>query len=181
MGYSWKRRQTTTLPYRWTDPDDVIPPIEGHAMENPRPIEVLLVEDSEGDIRLTKEAFLDADVRVNLSVARDGEQAMAFLRRQGQYANAPQPSLILLDLNMPRKDGREVLAELKSDPELKMIPVVVLTTSDAESDVSKSYGLHANGYVTKPVDLGKFLDVIHRIEDFWLDLVRLPRPRPPRG
>jgi two-component system, chemotaxis family, response regulator Rcp1 len=139
-----------------------------------RAVEILLVEDNPGDVRLTLEALKDAKVRNNLSIVGDGEQAMAFLRRQGNYANAPHPDLILLDLNLPRKDGREVLAEIKSDPVLRRIPVVVLTTSQAEEDILRAYNLNANCFVTKPMDLDQFLKVVRAIEDFWLEIVRLP-------
>jgi two-component system, chemotaxis family, response regulator Rcp1 len=139
-----------------------------------RPIEILLVEDNEGDARLTLEAFKEGKVMNNLTVVRDGVEALAFLRHEGQYAGATQPDLILLDLNLPRKDGREVLAEIKDDERLKRIPVVVLTTSGAQEDVAKAYGHHANCYVTKPVDLDQFLRVIQSIETFWLSLVKLP-------
>ena len=138
-------------------------------------IEVLLVEDSPGDVRLTREAFKDAKVHINLHVAADGAKAMAFLKREGEYANAPRPDLILLDLNLPKKDGREVLAEIKVDPALKTIPVVVLTTSSSEADILRSYQLHANCYITKPVGLEGFLTVVKSIDSFWLSVVRLPR------
>jgi chemotaxis family two-component system response regulator Rcp1 len=141
-----------------------------------RTAEVLLVEDNEADIRLTREVLAEGRYSNRLNVARDGEEALAYLRRQGIYANAPRPNLILLDLNLPRKDGREVLAEIKSDPELKRIPVVILTTSRAEADIVQTYGLHANCYIVKPVDLGQFIDVIRSIEDFWLRVVRTPPP-----
>ena len=140
----------------------------------PRPIEILLVEDSPGDVTLTIEALRDAKVANNLHVARDGEEAMRFLRQEGGFADKPRPDLILLDLNMPRKDGREVLADLKLDPELKRIPVVVLTTSQSEDDVAAVYNLSANCYVAKPVDLDQFLGVVRAIDDFWLSLVKLP-------
>ncbi|SRR5579884_3227867 len=139
-----------------------------------RPIEILLVEDNPGDVRLTIEALRDGKIRNNLHVARDGVEAMAFLRREGPYANAPRPDLILLDLNLPRKDGREVLAEIKADARLRTIPVIVLTTSAAEQDVVQSYNLHANCYITKPVDLDQFITVIRSIEAFWLMIVTLP-------
>jgi CheY-like chemotaxis protein len=139
------------------------------------PIEVLLVEDSPGDVRLTREAFKDAKVHINLHVASDGARAMTFLKREGEYASAPRPDLILLDLNLPKKDGREVLAEIKEDPTLKTIPVVVLTTSSSEADVLRSYQLHANCYITKPVGLEGFLTVVKSIDSFWLSVVRLPR------
>ena len=141
----------------------------------PTPIEILLVEDSAGDVRLTKEALRDAKVQNNLHVACDGMEAMAFLRRQGSYANAPRPDLILLDLNLPKKSGREVLEEIKLDPSLQSIPVVILTTSAAEEDILRSYALHANCYITKPVDLDQFLKVVKTIDNFWLAIVKLPR------
>ncbi len=139
-----------------------------------RAIEILLVEDSPSDAELTIEALRDAKVRNRLSTVEDGVQAMQFLRRQGQYAHAPVPDLILLDLNLPRKDGREVLAELKADEDLKLIPVVVLTTSRAEQDVLRAYRSHANCYITKPVDFKLFLEVVRCIESFWLFVVTLP-------
>jgi chemotaxis family two-component system response regulator Rcp1 len=139
------------------------------------PIEVLLVEDSPGDVRLTREAFKDARVHINLHVAVDGTDAMAFLRRQGEHANVPRPDLILLDLNLPKKDGREVLEEIKESPTLKSIPVVILTTSASEADILRSYRLHANCYITKPVDLAGFLEVVKSIDSFWLSVVQLPR------
>ena len=138
------------------------------------PIEILMVEDSPGDVRLTKEALKDAKVLNHISVVEDGVAAMAFLRREGAHAEAPRPDLILLDLNLPRKDGREVLAEIKADPALAQIPVVVLTTSKAEQDILRSYQLHANCYVTKPVDLDQFISVIKSVETFWLTVARLP-------
>ena len=139
-----------------------------------RPIEILLVEDSPSDTDLTVEALAAAKVTNRLSIVEDGVQAMEFLRRQGQYAQAPRPDLILLDLNLPRKDGREVLAEIRSDEKLTAIPVVVLTTSQAEQDVLRAYALHANCYITKPVDFNQFLEVIEAIEGFWLSVVKLP-------
>jgi CheY-like chemotaxis protein len=139
-----------------------------------RPIDILLVEDSPADIRLTSEALKEARVLNALHVVPDGVEALAFLRKQGRYAAAPDPDLILLDLNLPKKDGREVLAEIEEDEALKRIPVVVVTTSGAEEDVVRSYSLHANAYVTKPVDLKQFLEVIRRIEKFWLAVVTLP-------
>ena len=139
-----------------------------------RPIEILLVEDSPEDADLTREALEDAKVANNLSVVADGAAALAYLRRQGDYAQATRPDLILLDLNLPKKDGREVLAEIKADEELKLIPVVVLTTSEAEQDIVRSYKLHANCYVTKPLDLDQFVTVVKSIEDFWLAIVKLP-------
>jgi two-component system, chemotaxis family, response regulator Rcp1 len=138
-------------------------------------IQVLLVEDSPGDVRLTREAFKDAKMLINLHVASDGAEAMAFLGRKGEHANAPRPDLILLDLNLPKKDGREVLAELKESPLLKSIPVVILTTSTAETDIEGSYQHHANCYITKPVDLEGFLKVVKSIDSFWLSVVQLPR------
>ncbi len=141
-----------------------------------KPIEILLVEDNPGDVRLTIEALTEAKVINNLTVIKDGEEALTYLRRQGPYAKAKRPHLILLDLNLPRKDGREVLAQIKADEALKRIPVVVLTTSEDEQDVLKSYNLHANCYVTKPVDLERFIKVVRSIEDFWLGIVVLPVP-----
>jgi two-component system, chemotaxis family, response regulator Rcp1 len=142
-----------------------------------KPIELLLVEDSEPDVRLTKEALLEAKVKNRLSVVEDGVEAMAFLRREGDYSDAPRPDLILLDLNLPRKDGRQVLKEIKSDESLKRIPVVVLTTSKSEEDILRAYDLHANCYITKPVDFNRFMDVVKTIEDFWLTVVTLPEER----
>jgi chemotaxis family two-component system response regulator Rcp1 len=139
------------------------------------PVEVLLVEDSPGDVRLTREAFKDAKVHINLHVAADGMQAMAFLNREGEHAQAPRPDMILLDLNLPKKDGREVLAEIKESPALKTIPVVILTTSASEADILRSYRLHANCYIAKPVDLDGFLKVVKSIDSFWLSVVKLPR------
>jgi len=139
------------------------------------PVEILLVEDSPGDVRLTKEALKEGKVLNHLNVVGDGVEALAFLRKQGAYANALRPDLILLDLNLPKKDGREVLEAIKSDSDLKRIPVVILTTSDAEKDVLKSYELHANCYVTKPVDLEQFITVVRSVEDFWLTVVKLPK------
>jgi CheY-like chemotaxis protein len=139
-----------------------------------RPIEVLLVEDDAGDVLMTQEAFQDARVANNLSVVSDGSEALQFLRREGEYANAPRPDLILLDLNLPRVDGREVLTAIKQDAALGSIPVVVLTTSEAEEDILRSYSLHANAYVTKPVDFDRFLEVVKRIDDFFVSVVKLP-------
>ncbi len=139
-----------------------------------KPIEILLVEDNPGDVRLTIEALKEAKVINHLTVVRDGVEALAFLRRQSPYAAAPRPHLIVLDLNLPKKDGREVLADIKADDTLKRIPVVVLTTSQDEQDVLKSYNLHANCYITKPVDLDQFVRVVRSIEDFWLGIVVLP-------
>ena len=139
-----------------------------------RLIEVLLVEDSEPDVRLTIEALKEAKVKNRLWVVEDGVEAMDFLRRQGRHADAPRPDLILLDLNLPRKDGRQVLKEIKTDPSLWRIPIVVLTISKAEEDVLKAYDLHANCYITKPMDFNRFMEVIRSIEDFWLAVVKLP-------
>ena len=139
-----------------------------------KPFQILLVEDNPGDVRLTREAFKDGKICHALYVADDGVQALAFLRHEGEYANVPRPDLVLLDLNLPRKDGREVLADMKMDPDLKRIPVVVLTTSEDEQDILRSYDLHANCYITKPIDLDQFLKIVHYVEDFWLTIVRLP-------
>lgn len=139
-----------------------------------KPIEILLVEDNPGDSDLAREALEGSKINNQLHVVDDGEKAMAFLRKEGQYANMPRPELILLDLNLPRKDGRQVLAEIKSDDDLKRIPVVILTTSRAEQDIIKSYNLHANCYITKPIDLNQFLHVVKSIEEFWLSIVQLP-------
>ena len=140
-----------------------------------KPIEILLIEDNPGDVRLTKEAFKESKILNNLSVVEDGAEAMAFLRQQDEYTNASRPDLILLDLNMPKMDGRQVLAEIKKDPTLKNIPVIILTTSKAEQDILKSYNLHANCYIVKPVDLWQFNTVVQTIKDFWLSIVKLPR------
>jgi two-component system, chemotaxis family, response regulator Rcp1 len=137
-------------------------------------IQLLLVEDNPGDVRLTKEALKEGKMLNRVTVVGDGVEALSFLRRQGKYADAGQPDLILLDLNLPKKDGRQVLAEIKADPGLKRIPVVVLTTSSAEEDILKTYDLHANCYVTKPVDLEQFMRVVKSIEDFWVTVVKLP-------
>jgi chemotaxis family two-component system response regulator Rcp1 len=139
-----------------------------------RPIEILMVEDNPGDVRLTVEALKEGKVRNNFHTVADGEEALAYLRRRGRYAEAARPDLILLDLNLPKKSGREVLAEIKDDPELRRIPVVILTVSQAEQDILKSYNLHANFYITKPVDLDQFLEVVKSIENFWLTVVMLP-------
>ena len=139
-----------------------------------RPVEFLLAEDNPGDVRLTKEALRESKISNNLNVVPDGVEAMAFLRREGKYFEAPRPDVILLDLNLPKKDGREVLAEVKADPNLRLIPVVIITSSEAEQDVLKTYELHANCYVTKPVDLEQFIKVIQSIETFWLTIVTLP-------
>ena len=139
-----------------------------------RPIEILFVEDNPGDVRLTQEALREAKMCVNVRVAWDGEEAIEYLRKEGQYADALRPDLILLDLNLPRMSGREVLAEIKADTDLRSIPVVVLTGSKAEADVAKTYNLHANCYVTKPADLDQFIRVVQSIESFWLTIVKLP-------
>ena len=141
---------------------------------NCRPIEILMVEDNPGDVRLTVEALKEGKVRNNFHAAVDGDEAMAYLRQEGRYAGAPRPDLVLLDLNLPKKSGREVLAEIKEDPDLRRIPVVILTVSQAEQDIVKSYNLHANCYITKPVDLDQFLEVVKSIENFWLTVVMLP-------
>jgi CheY-like chemotaxis protein len=139
-----------------------------------RPVRILLVEDSPSDVAMTRAALRDGRIANELAVVNDGEEAMAYLRRDGEYSQAVRPDLVLLDLNLPKKDGREVLAEVKEEPDLKMIPIIVLTTSAAESDILRSYELHANSYVTKPVGLDAFLEAVRSIEDFWLTLVRLP-------
>lgn len=143
--------------------------------ENSSAINILLVEDNPGDIRLTKEVLKDGKIQNNLSVVTDGEEALLFLKKTGQYANVVTPDIILLDLNLPKKDGREVLAAIKSDPELKCIPVIVLTTSAAEKDILNMYSHHANCYITKPVDFNQFINVIRSIEEFWLTIVKLPK------
>jgi chemotaxis family two-component system response regulator Rcp1 len=140
----------------------------------PVPVDILLVEDNAGDVRLTREVLRDSKVRNNLIVANNGQEALACLRKQGKFTGTVRPDLILLDLNLPVKDGREVLAEIKADPDLKRIPVVILTTSKAEEDILKTYNLHANCYVTKPVDLEQFVKVVKSLEDFWLAIVKLP-------
>lgn len=142
--------------------------------ESARPIELLLVEDDVGDVRLTQLCMKEAKVRNNLSVVNDGVEALRFLRREEEFAHASRPDLLLLDLNMPRMNGQEVLAKIKEDDELKTIPVVVLTSSEAEKDILQSYNLHANCYITKPVDLPQFMAVVRTIEDFWLCIVKLP-------
>lgn len=149
--------------------------MNGRIGENRMPIEVLLVEDSPGDVRLTREAFREANIAINLSVATDGVEAMEFLRRQGHRADSPRPDLILLDLNLPKMDGREVLALIKQDAELKSIPTVILTTSEAEADIAKSYSLQANCYLSKPVQLDTFESLVGSINDFWLTRVKLPK------
>lgn len=155
-----------------TDPSDNPPtavPVDGV------PIEVLLVEDDPGDVLMAREAFEDYKVRNNLHVVHDGVQALAFLRKEGEYVDVPTPDLVLLDLNLPLRDGREVLAEVKADERLRRIPVVVLTTSEAEEDVLRSYDLHANAYVAKPVDFERFVEVVRRIDEFFVSVVRLPK------
>jgi CheY-like chemotaxis protein len=139
------------------------------------PIEILLVEDNPGDVRLTQEVLKDGRIRNALNIVNDGVEALAFLRREGAYADAAPQDLVLLDLNLPKKDGREVLAEIKSDPELRKIPVVVLTMSAAEADILSAYDLHANCYITKPVDLVQFENVVRSMEEFWLTIVKLPK------
>jgi len=143
-------------------------------LESPQRFEILLVEDNPGDVFLTQEAFRESRLAHRLSVVEDGEEAVRFLRRQGEHQAAPKPDLILLDLNLPRKDGREVLAEVKSDDALRHIPIIVLTTSEADQDVRRAYKLHANCYLTKPIRMDDFLQKIKSVEDFWLGLVRLP-------
>ena len=138
-------------------------------------VDVLLVEDDAGDVLMTREAFEHYKIRNELHVVTDGEQALQFVRRQGSFADAPRPGLIMLDLNLPRRDGLEVLAELKADPGLRVIPVVILTTSQAEEDIIRSYALHANAYVTKPVDFERFIEVIRQIDNFFITVVKLPR------
>jgi CheY-like chemotaxis protein len=139
-----------------------------------KPIEILLVEDNEGDIGLIEEVFEEAKIRNSLHVAEDGEEAMLYLRREGKFLSSPHPDLILLDLNLPKKDGREVLKEIKKDSNLKNIPVIVLTTSTADKDILRAYDLHANAYITKPIDFNEFMKVVESIVNFWLEIVRLP-------
>jgi CheY-like chemotaxis protein len=139
-----------------------------------KPIDILLIEDNPGDVRLTREALKEAKVRNTLQVVQDGEEAMAYLQRVGRYKDATRPDVIFLDLNLPRKTGLEVLKDVKADNDLRRIPIVVITTSSAEQDIIRSYDLHANCYVTKPVDLGQFLEVVKSIDEFWLTIVRLP-------
>jgi chemotaxis family two-component system response regulator Rcp1 len=141
---------------------------------NTESIEILMVEDNAKDARLAEEILRDSKIHNNLYHVKDGVEAMQFLHRQGAYTHAPHPDLILLDLNLPRKDGREVLAEIKEDPELRLVPVVVLTTSEAERDLVRTYDLHANAYVVKPIDLDRFIEVVQAIEDFWFAIVKLP-------
>lgn len=137
-------------------------------------IQILLVEDNPGDVRLTREAFRDSKIHNKLYVAQDGVEAIQFLRQQGEFADMPTPDIILLDLNLPRKSGREVLEEIKNDDMLKMIPVVILTTSDDERDIAASYALHANCYITKPVDINQFVTIVQNIQEFWFSVVKLP-------
>ena len=139
-----------------------------------KPVEMLLVEDNPGDARLAMEALKDAKVNNNLNWVKDGVEAMTFLRRQDEYTDAPRPDVILLDLNLPKKDGREVLADIKGDDDLRRIPVVILTVSSAEEDIMKTYNLHANCYIQKPLDLGQFIEVVKSIQSFWLSIVKLP-------
>lgn len=139
-----------------------------------QPAEILLVEDNPGDVRLVQEALRESKIINQLHAVSDGKEALAFLRRQGSYANTRRPDLILLDLNLPRKDGREVLSEIKADPDLRRIPVVIVTSSKAEDDILKSYNHHANCYITKPLDLEKFIEVVKAIQDFWISIVKLP-------
>jgi chemotaxis family two-component system response regulator Rcp1 len=143
-----------------------------------QPIEILLVEDNPGDVELTREALEDAKVANRLNVVDDGADAVDFLFQRGEFTQAPRPDIILLDLNLPKKDGRQVLLEIKADPDLAQIPIVVLTTSHAEEDIFRAYQLHANCYITKPVDFNQFLRVVSAIEEFWLTIVKLPRKRP---
>ncbi|MCK9375811.1 MAG: response regulator [Syntrophobacterales bacterium] len=146
----------------------------GISKESCRPIEILMVEDNPGDVRLTVEALKEGKIRNNFNTVADGAEALAYLKRQGPYAEKSRPDLILLDLNLPKKSGPEVLAEIKEDPDLRRIPVVILTVSKAEQDILKTYNLHANCYITKPVELDQFLEVVKSIENFWLTVVMLP-------
>lgn len=143
-------------------------------LRSSRPVEILLVEDNPGDVRLTREALKEGKIRNNLNVVGDGVEALRYLRREGDYAESVRPDLILLDLNLPKMDGREVLEAVKADPALRLIPVVVLTSSAAEQDIARAYDLHANCYVSKPVDLDQFIHVVKSIEDFWFSIVKLP-------
>jgi len=140
-----------------------------------KPVEILLVEDNAGDVGLIEEVFEEAKIRNNIHVAEDGEEAISFLHGKGKFSGSPRPDIIILDLNLPKKDGREVLREIKADENLHNIPVIVLTTSNAEKDILKSYDLHANAYVTKPLDFNQFMKVIESIENFWLEIIRLPK------
>ena len=139
-----------------------------------KPVDILIVEDNEGDARLIKEVLYDSKILTNLHVVSDGLQALDFLKKKGEFAHKPRPDLIILDLNLPKKDGREVLAEIKTDLDLKKIPVVIMTISQAEEDILKSYSLHANCFVTKPIDLNQFIKVVKSIEEFWFSIVKLP-------
>ena len=139
-----------------------------------RPVNILLIEDNPGDIRLTEEAFFECEINVNLTAVMDGVEAIKYLNKVGKFEKASSPDLILLDLNLPKKDGREVLKEIKTDPQLKRIPVIVLTTSNAEQDILRTYNLHANGFINKPVDFDRFFDIIQKIKDFWLSTAVLP-------
>lgn len=143
-------------------------------MKKTRPVNILLIEDNPGDVRLTQEAFKEGRMTINMDVVMDGVEAIKFLKKEHPYTDSIVPDLILLDLNLPKRDGREVLEEIKSDPNLKRIPVVILTTSNAEQDILKSYNLHVNCYINKPVDFDKFFDIIQKIEDFWLSTAILP-------
>lgn len=145
-----------------------------HSQNILKPAEILLVEDNPGDVRLTQECFKESKVSNNLSVVMDGQEAIDFLQQKGKFANVPRPDLILLDLNLPGKDGREVLAEIKAEPDLRKIPVVVLTISKAEQDILETYDLHANCFITKPIDINQFTAIVKSIEDFWLTIVKLP-------
>ena len=145
-------------------------------MSSDKCIQVLMVEDDPGDVDLTKEALKDSKLSMRIAVVEDGEQAVKYLRRQKPYENAPRPDLILLDLNLPKMDGREVLKEIKCDPDLRTIPICVMTTSEAQADIQRAYGLGANCYVTKPLDLDQFIKVVHHVEAFWLTVVKLPLP-----
>ncbi|MHB9286189.1 response regulator [Halobacteriales archaeon Cl-PHB] len=149
-------------------PDDTLPAEDG------RPVEILLAEDNPGDVKLTRKGLKQGKIANNLHVVNDGVEALKFLRQEDEYAEKPRPDMVLLDLDMPRKDGREVLKDLKEDSDLRRIPVVVMTSSDAEEDILESYDLHANAYLTKPVDFQGFIDVVDRIEDFWLTVVKMP-------
>jgi CheY-like chemotaxis protein len=140
----------------------------------PEPVEILLAEDNPGDAKLTRKALEQGKVINNLNVVTDGVEAMGYLRQEGEYADRPRPDLVLLDLNMPRKDGREVLQDIKSDPDLRRIPIVVMTSSEAEEDIVQSYDLHANAYVTKPIDFDGFIEVVGSLEEFWLSVVKMP-------
>lgn len=157
-----------------SEPDERRHPRRIESIEGAEPAEVLLVEDNPGDVELTREALAESKVAVNLHVVGDGVEAMAYLNREDDFADVPRPDLIILDLNLPRMDGRQVLQQIKDDRVLSTIPVVVLTTSEAEEDVLRSYELHANAYVTKPLDFDRFTDIVRRIDEFWFTIVRLP-------